>query len=558
MKGRLPLPRALALVCLLALGLGAERTLAAAYYLGEIGPRSLARAGAVIVNPGDPTAIWLNPAAITHLHGTQLRLDATLIFMDATFVRDCGPNNDCGPRTYKREYRDGRVFEVDGEARAEPFEGDEVAVFEPTKENLGRLNTPSRFADGHAVRNQAGPQPVPHLWAVMNADTFGLDGLAFGAAVFAPYVGDYKFAADEYTRYTLIDRDLLEVYYSLTAAYRFRNWIAVGASLQGVSAGVKQQVKLSADPGGNEDPGYDVLVDIDVIRHFIPSANFGLWSSPLPGLELGASVQLGRSVRATGPLDVVEIGERAEAFLESAGGEIQEDNPRATVEFELPAFARAGVKYGREDLLDGLFGFDVELDFVWEGWSSYDHVYLEAEGVSFSFSGQDPIPLKPVIQPKNYQDAWSVRLGGDLHFLEKMLQVRGGVAYETAAIPNETFSVELLNGEKIALGLGGSVKLFGVTLDVGYAHMFLFDRQVGDESIVHAENAAPPTVNPERRTRVAMGRYQTSYDVVSVGLNVAFDEMLGLGVYAPKKTEPAPEAPSLPGKAEGGERPAGT
>src|SRR5690606_24960723 len=104
--------------------------------------------------------------------------------------------------------------------------------------------------------------------------------------------------------------------------------------------------------------------------------------------------------------------------------------------------------------------------------------------------------------------------------------LRSGVYYETDAIPNETYAVDLLNGEQIGVGVGGSVKLWGVRLDVGYGHVFLFDRVIGDESIVHAETIKQPALgHTEPRTRVAMGRYSTSYDVLSVALNVAFDEM---------------------------------
>lgn len=537
---RTPPLRALSLALSLCMAGSAH---AAGYYAFEIGPKAVGRAGAVVVNPGDPTALWLNPAAITNVSGLQLRLDGAGVFLDGSFVRDCGPRDDCGPRPLLRNYGDGRAYRVD----ANRAPADDENVFEPRAGNLGRFRTPSDFSDGHAVRNQAPMQAIPGIWGVLNGDTFGIDGVALGFGLYAPYAGDYEFPADEFTRYSLINRDILELYYQATLAYRFRNWIAIGASLQGVSAGVRQRVKLSADRFGGENPDADLLIELDTLQHFVPSANFGLWSSPLPGLELGASLQLGRSVRATGPLRILERGPEIEELSDAGLVTFEEDNPTATVSFDMPAYWRAGVKYGQQGLFDGLLGFDVEADFVYEQWSSYDHVFLETKGVSFAFGqGADPVPLEPIIQPRDWQDAWSVRLGGEVNFFEQMIALRSGVMYETAAVPTSSLNVELLNGEKLGVGIGGSVKVFGVTLDVGYGHHFVFDRVVGDESILYVENPVR-TFNPEPRTRIAMGRYSMSYNVLSVGLNVAFDEMFAFGVHKERPRQaPAPAPESAP------------
>ncbi len=522
--------------------LGAQDVSAAAWYLGEISPRALGRGGANIVNPGDPTAMWTNPAAITNSTGLQLQIDGTLVFMTSSFLRDCGPSNDCGPIDVDKDYGDGRTYTVDGSGRTV----NEANEFYPAQRKyIGLKETPSS-PDGHAVQNQAPFQGIPGMWATLNLDSFGLDGIAVGAAFYAPRAGDYSFGEDEYTRYTLIERDLLEVYYGVTAAYRFQNWIAIGASLQGVSAGVNQRIKMSADLYGSEDPNADIGIHINTLTHFIPSANFGVWSNPLPGFELGASVQLGRSVQASGPLTLESFGPRVQELIDSDTVSIVEDNPTALTAFELPPFYRVGAKYGMQDLADGLFGFELEADFVYEQWSTYDHVFLKTSGIAMQVAGGEPTPLEPVVQPKDWMDAWSARLGGEVSFFDQMFALRSGVYYETDAIPTTTYAVDLLNGQQVGVGVGGSVKLYGVRLDVGYGHVFMFDRTVGDESIVHAETIKQPGGHSEPRTRVAMGQYTTSYDVVSVGLNIAFDEMLGFGVYSAPTLDKIDDSAPLP------------
>src|SRR5690349_14800662 len=95
-----------ALLALVTTSLLAPGAHAAAYYVGEIGARSIARGGANLVRPDDPSAAWLNPAAITLSSGVQLNIDLNLVFLTSSFIRDCGGvANGCAPgepveRTY--------------------------------------------------------------------------------------------------------------------------------------------------------------------------------------------------------------------------------------------------------------------------------------------------------------------------------------------------------------------------------------------------------------------------------------------------------------------------
>jgi len=536
--------RGLTAIGLLAGLLASAPAQAAGWYLGELGTRALGRGGADIVNPEDPSAIWLNPAAITNGHGLQLRIDGTFVFANSEFIRDCGERNDCGPIDVERDYGDGRVYVVDGDARDE---ADDEFIFFPNSDNLGKFGQPSNL-DGHALLNQALVQPIPEIWLTWHLDTFGLDGVAFGAGIYAPQAGAFQFGEEEFSRYTLIDRQLLEVYYGVTAAYRFRNWIAVGASVQGVSAGVNQNVKLPADPYGNENPDYDITTHVEATQHFIPSANFGMWTNPFSGLEFGGSVQLGRTVEARGPMTLTAFGPEVQALMDGGLVDIVQEDPQAFVNFNLAPIYRVGVKYGRSDLFGSGIGFDVETDFVYEDWTAYDHIYLETTGIGISLSGNPAEPLDPVIQPKDYVGAFSTRIGGELTFLDEMIAARSGLWYESSAIPNSTYAVDLLNGEQVGVGLGAGAKLFGVRVDVGYAHVFLFDRVVGDESIVHTAAVPAGIGNAEPRTRIAMGSYKTGYDMLSISLTVMMDEMFGIGAFAeddaPRIEHPPEAAPT--------------
>jgi long-subunit fatty acid transport protein len=543
---------------------------AAGYYVGEIGARSMARGGANTVNPGDPSATWLNPAAITLVSGVQLQLDGNFVQLNSEFTRDCGGvANGCAVlNNIDRRYtnQDGsanaqRAYFIEGGKRvvgAPRLNGDQVASAEPGQ--LGNRNEPSRFDGATAVSNQAGIQPIPRLFATFNTDSIGLDGFAIGAFAYAPSAGDYSFSANGPTRYTLIDRDIYELFYGVTLGYRFGDWIAVGGSLQGVSTGLNQNLSLTADPTGNEDENYDVTVRIQAAQHLIPSGNFGVWSNPLKALtggrfgdlEIGASVQLPRYVKMSGPINIEKFGDKLQSeFIDGGLATVSDTDASATVEFVMPPMYRVGLKYGQDDVFgDGkkTVGFNVEGNFVYEAWSTYDHVFITTKGLTTSTATEpDPKDLPPIVQPKDWVDAMSLRAGGTLALFDKMIEVHGGGFFETSAIPNSTYSVELVDGDKVGLGIGVSGKFNGVRLDVGYGHVFVFDRIIGTESIVAAGNVVvPPPIaaEGELRTRVAMGTYRASYNMLNAGVTVAFDDLFNFGKYEPRAVgQPVPVVP---------------
>jgi long-subunit fatty acid transport protein len=377
-------------------------------------------------------------------------------------------------------------------------------------------------------------QPIPRIMLSVNGDTFGVDGVALGAYVYAPNNGHYTFGADTPTRFSLIDRNLLEVYYGLAFGYRFGDVIAVGAGLQFVTAGLDQQVALSADQNSGESPTGDIVIHVTGRQDFIPSGNFGVWSNPgkllgIGDLEVGGSVQLGRTVKATGPVSIVSKGSAIEEDIKNGLVTLDVNGATATAEFRLAPFYRVGAKYGGGD---GAFKYDVEADFVYEQWSVYDHIFLATKGAKVSLgAGSAPKELAPVVQPKDWNDSYSVRLGGTGAFLDGAAGVHAGAYYESSAIPNTTYDIELADGDKIGAGLGVFGKLFGTTLTVGYSHVFIFDRTVGTESIVYDGSSGPSILlgGADIRTRVAMGKYSAGFDMLDIAVTVGIDELFGFG-----------------------------
>jgi hypothetical protein len=154
--------------------LSPARARAAAYYVGEVGAKSIARGGANIVDPQDPSAAWLNPAAITRSTGLQLNIDLNLVWLASSFTRDCGgKDNGCAPlEDVSKSYADNKHKFTIKDRRA-TFDPDAGAFTSYPAEpgELGQYNTPSQFDGKTAVTNQAGVQPIPRAYLSFNTAT---------------------------------------------------------------------------------------------------------------------------------------------------------------------------------------------------------------------------------------------------------------------------------------------------------------------------------------------------------------------------------------------------
>src|SRR5262245_23256868 len=61
----------------------------AAYYISDVGPRGLARAGAYVAAPDSLLAIHYNPAGLSLLSGAHFEVDLTPVFLNFEFQRSC-------------------------------------------------------------------------------------------------------------------------------------------------------------------------------------------------------------------------------------------------------------------------------------------------------------------------------------------------------------------------------------------------------------------------------------------------------------------------------------
>ncbi len=521
----------------------------AGFYATEFGARAMGRAGADMVHPRDGYAVWHNPAALALHEGASITMDAVLVQLNLEYQRT-------GPYSLSEYSGDFGGYRVENHPHVEldPTDiglnpGDDwTDVFRsgryPSEGSVVNHGSPFVMACGDVLGggfDGRGHCPIVDGIVVLGGRALGVPGLALSIGAYGPPTGSYWFwdeslatdpgapEAERYLddrgldkrfvgpqRYVIIDRDVLEAFYQFTGAYQLSRYLAVGVGLQAVESGLRMRTAVSVDTYGTEDPAMDAVINIDAHAAYLPSGNIGVWSNPFAGLELGASYQLPRPVTVRGPVRVDYTGPGLENF------EIEDSEAEATVRFNMPAIARLGALYRVDPW------FDVELDFFYEQWSSWTNNTIAVKGLSFGVPGLDSVEMPPIAQPKGYQDAWSIRLGGDVDplaaLLPGLLTLRAGAMYESSAIPNNTLDVSLIDADKFGISAGLELAYMGLHLRAGYQHRFLADVEVTDTL---ASTIAPlgEIFGYETRTAAANGSYRASFDAVAMAFTVDAVEM---------------------------------
>ena len=440
--------------------LTASSAVASGFFLPMRGVRPMGRAGAVAASGAGPHALWYNPAALTHLEGTHLLIDGALVTLSSSFQRT--------PRLAPN--------------------GDLISYAE--------------------VTNEKAPDVIPSL---VFASDFGLERFVFSAGVEAPYGGRYIYPEDGPQRYATIRNDeAANAVISIGAAVEITEWLSFGASFQNIFFDTKLVFVGSAYQGlfgQPEDSDLDILMSIHSVDPFTPSGNIGLWAKPLEELELALSFQLPSRIEDTDAK--VEVRLPTNALFDNA--ELEGD--RISGGFDLPGVLRAAVRYVQPR-------WDLEFNFVWEGWSVHDAIETTPREVALvGVFHIDRFVLGPLDLQQDYQNTIGVALGSDYEVIPDRLVVRAGLSFEQGAIPDERLSSFQPDGDKITptIGLTWMIPSIGLQIDAGYAHFFFLDREINNSQVEQIN----PTFE-DGTIVVGNGFYKASVDAFGLGVEVEF------------------------------------
>jgi long-chain fatty acid transport protein len=430
---------------------------AGGFFTPPHGVRTQGRGGAGVLSTPDMNAMWYNPAMLAGLGDFHLTVDLNLLIQDASFAR--------APRTLEN--------------------GDTISYTE--------------------VENQARPLTIPQLGVASN---LGTERLVFALGAWAPNGATALYPEQGPQRYTIIDTEgsfILTL--GLAVAWRATDWLWVGAGLQNHMAQLRLVNAVTAWPGFTGDPeseDYEILFEGAVSSPWSPSANLGARAQVHPNVDVGLSVQLPVHVQD----EEAQVMQRLPPGVLFDQAEVQGDSVAAS--FWLPWVLRTGVRYHQPR-------WDIELDAVIEFWSILDEISISPNDIEVQeVPGVGTIQAGALSVPRQYQDALSLRLGGDYQALPELLDLRAGVLWEQSAIPTRTLSVLQLDTDKVGLSAGLTWHASDtLAVDLSYTHLFYQDTTVRN-SIVRQIN---PT-DPDNTIVVGNGDYTFTVDMVGLGIRL--------------------------------------
>lgn len=473
--------RSATLTALVALAIPAAAH-AGGFEFPDNGTEALGRGAAFTAKADDPTAIEYNVAGLARQRGTRLLFDSNLVFNRYEFQR---------AGTYPDNPMD------------QPYGG-----------------MPFPKASTHGVFY------APFIG--LTTDFGKLDRWTFAIGVFGPSsVGQRDYGAVVHTaagdlpaaqRYDVVKADLLLAYPTLAVGFRAARWVDLGVALHVVYATFDLSNVSFTDLGSTlcknlEDARCDSTTRLRT-SGVSATAAVGAMFHPAKFMDIGVNLRGPVNVDTSGTVDATA----------PAAASIPIDRDKAEFHSHLPWVLRAGLRYifrGADDFEHG----DIELDGTYEAWGA-----AEGEGDKVLIPNLGPFSdIHPTIT-HHYRDTFSARLGGayNIRLPAGVLSLRLGAYFDSAATHYKDTRVDFDTMARYA-GTGGiGYTVRGVTLALAYAYIYEPDRTVtnGDiQSINGVANGDTTTVEGPTPV-VNNGHYHAENQILSVGLTIAWDELL--------------------------------
>ncbi len=406
---------------------------AGGFYVPEIGPRALGRAGAMVADDADPSMLFHNPAGLIGLAGhTTVQVAAGLVLPDVSYFRR--PIDGAGPG--------GATLRFDRVDSANP-----VIV-------------------------------VPCLCATIDLHR---EDLALGIGVYAPFGATIEFPVDGAQRNVVTAIALRSLWIGPSLAWRAPGGLRVGASLAYVYSDLRlEQINaipfVTGDPEvvPNPDPGVEGTTTIEASDPFSLGATLGAqWVSPAQTLAIGASVTLPVDLDLEGEGVIVNAG--IAPLMASDGTVAQEGGQRQdalSVALPLPLIARAGLRFRPAR------GYTVLADVNWQRWSSFETLTIDFAH-QYELLPTPGADLYDVRIENRWKDTFTGRIGAELAPWAAPLTARVGVLYDQSPVDDRHFALTTPDSNKLGLAAGAAYRIGrALTLDLAYMHLFLAERDV--------------------------------------------------------------------------------
>lgn len=467
--------------------------------VGESTTLSTARGGTGVASKTDPSAIYFNPAMLGATDGFQILTDIDAIDFNLKYDRD------------------DLVYERGGEQQRRSY---------------------------RTVQNVSDPFFVPSIALSWDA---GIENLGLAIGLFAPHSygercfgyregGDCKRLPWGAARHMLVHSNLIEVYAMAGIGYQVElpnGTLGLGAS--GMFAYQDNEFTLvinserAPNPPWEEDPRQEAVFTGRDLTDWNLNAILGVFYQQ-DGLRLAASYRPPMKWDAQGRAEV-DFPRQLDDF------DVRLSDDRVRLETWQAGSLRLGWAYehGTHPGHSDRPLYDLEVNGVWEDWSRVEEFVMTPSGDIVSDRVESlRTELRPISQPKNWRDTFSLRAGGSWGALS-WLTLHGGGFLETAAQANAYTNVDFPSWERYAGSLGASFHPNDwLDLKIALAHITSPSRDVENGEVYNqvptsqcqgpefdssacAKPGQPPG-NPQNE-----GSWSVNYNIASVGATFHFD-----------------------------------
>lgn len=310
--------------------------------------------------------------------------------------------------------------------------------------------------------------------------------LAVGLSLNTPFGLATSYPANFVGRYQADKTDLRTININPSVAYQVLPWLSVGA---GVSAQYAREVFesfVNSSTVATSALGRPVTLPDGYFRlggnSWAFGYNFGVLIQPGPHTNIGLTYRsrVQHDFDATASYDVPAPLSLNPAFRTSGAG----------AKLVLPDTAGFSITQGLGP------SWTVYADVNWTNWSQFKTLKaFRSDGTLLT------------AQTQNYDNGYFASIGAAYRWNDK-LTLRGGTAYDKSPVSNAYRTARVPDQDRAWLAAGFSYQVLpAVTLDAGYAHLFVLDSRIREVS---------PTGD------VLTGRYSNSVDIVSLGTRTRF------------------------------------
>ena len=292
----------------------------------------------------------------------------------------------------------------------------------------------------------------PNLYITNTWNDGLLSGFAAGIGLNVPFGLGTRWADDWIGKAVTREIELQTFYITPTVSYAINDMIAVGAGANIVLSNVNLR---RAVPNFSPEMG----LELEGTGKTAVSWNAGLMFRPMDDVSIGLTYRSNTPIDFEGTASFISRPNSVAALF--PGGDV-------LTGIDLPATWYAGVAWMPMENLE------LEFDYQGIGWSSYDKLTIDFVNDATT----DPvIKQADVTSPKNYEDAFILRFGGEYTLPLLGLKLRAGYFYDSNPVPDAHLEPLLPDADRHGLNIGAGFNLgSNLTVDVAYLNLMFLNR----------------------------------------------------------------------------------